>query len=129
MPYHIWLYRQICTHTHTPVDDPLAVQILEPTAQLGGVEDGAVLREAGLAHVVDVELEVTAVHQGQYQAQGVLRLVRIRQTHLHTRAQTRKHAHAHTDTHTHTRSRPRKKGQTRFMFTTRVTFLTSVLNL
>lgn len=39
-----------------PVDYPLTVQVLEATADLGGVEDGPLLVEARVAHVVDVKL-------------------------------------------------------------------------
>lgn len=39
-----------------PVDYPLTVQVLKATADLGGVEDGPLLVEARVAHVVDVKL-------------------------------------------------------------------------
>lgn len=65
-----------------PVDDALPVQVLQPAGDLGGVEDGPLLVETRLAHVIDVELQVSPVHEGQHEAQGVLRLVGVRQTHL-----------------------------------------------
>lgn len=65
-----------------PVDDAFPVQVLQAAADLGRVEDGPPLVEAGLAHVVDVKLQVASVHERQHQAQGVLRLVGVRQAHL-----------------------------------------------
>lgn len=67
-----------------PVDDALPVQVLQPAADLRRVEDGSLLVETRLAHVVDVKLQVPSVHEGQHKAQGVLRLVGVRQTHLET---------------------------------------------
>lgn len=49
-----------------PVHDPLLVQVLEATADLGSVESCPGLLEASLSHVVDVELEVPPVHEGQH---------------------------------------------------------------
>lgn len=59
-------YRTLCAMTvrvppHPPgvvepVDYPLTVQVLKATADLGGVEDGPLLVEARVAHVVDVKL-------------------------------------------------------------------------
>lgn len=43
-------------HVTSPVDYPLTVQVLESTANLSSVEDGPLLVEARIAHVVDVEL-------------------------------------------------------------------------
>lgn len=65
-----------------PVDYPLTVQILQATTDLGGIEDGPLLVEARVAHVVDVELEVATVHDGQHQAQCVLGLVGVREADL-----------------------------------------------
>lgn len=66
-----------------PVDDAFAVQVLQAAADLGRVEDGSGLVEACVAHVVDVELEVATVHERQDEAQRLLRLIGVRQTHLH----------------------------------------------
>ena len=66
----------------SPVDDVLRVQVRESGRDLGRVEDGAHLVEAGLAHVVDVELQVAAVHDGEDEAERLLRLERVRQAHL-----------------------------------------------
>lgn len=54
------------------------MQVLQTAADLGGVEGGPGLVEARLAHVVDVELQVAAVHERQHEAQRVLRLVGVR---------------------------------------------------
>lgn len=43
-------------HVSEPVDYPLTVQVLKATADLSGVEDGPLLFEARVAHVVDVKL-------------------------------------------------------------------------
>ena len=49
-----------------PVHDALLVQVAEPEQDLAGVEPAAVLGEARLpAHVVDVELQVAALHYCQ----------------------------------------------------------------
>lgn len=66
----------------SPVDDAFPVQVLQAAADLRRVEDRPVLLKTCLAHVVDVKLQVAAVHQRQHEAQGVLRLVGVRQTDL-----------------------------------------------
>lgn len=58
------------------------MQMFQSAADLGGVELDPVPLEARRAHVVDVKLQVSAVHDGQHQAQGVFGLVRVRQAHL-----------------------------------------------
>lgn len=65
-----------------PVDDVFLVQVSQAASDLRCIEDGPLLREARVAHVVDVELEVSPVHDGQHQAQRLLRLKGIRQAHL-----------------------------------------------
>jgi hypothetical protein len=67
---------------HIPVHNVLCMQVFEPAGHLGGIEHGAGLLKARLAHVVDVELEVAPVHDGQHQTQSLLRLKRVRQAHL-----------------------------------------------
>ena len=48
------------------VDDPLLVKVTQPQYYLTRVEPGPLLWEARLpAHVVDVELEISALHDGQ----------------------------------------------------------------
>ena len=69
-------------HAPAPVHDTLPVQVLQATADLCCVEDSPSLREASLAHVVDVELEVASVHQRQHQAQCILGLIGVGQAHL-----------------------------------------------
>ena len=65
-----------------PVHDALLVQVAEPEQDLAGVEPAAVLGEARLpAHVVDVELEVAAGHDGEDEAQAVFGLERVRKVH------------------------------------------------
>lgn len=65
-----------------PVDNGFPVQMLESAADLSGVKLDPVFVEARRAHVVDVELQVATVHDGQHQTKSVFGLVRIRQTHL-----------------------------------------------
>ena len=65
-----------------PVDDILHVQVLQSTGDLCRVEHGPFLLEAGAAHVVNVEFEVSAVHQRQHETERIFRLKRICQTHL-----------------------------------------------
>ena len=49
-----------------PVHDALLVQVAEPEQDLAGVEPAPVLGEARLpAHVVDVELQIAALHYCQ----------------------------------------------------------------
>ena len=55
-----------------PVDDPLLVEVAQPQDDLAGVEPAPLLGEARLStHVVDVELEVSALHDGQHYIWGV----------------------------------------------------------
>ena len=55
-----------------PVHDPLPVEVAQSQDDLTGVEPAPLLREARLsAHVVDVELEVSALHDGQHYIRGV----------------------------------------------------------
>ena len=53
------------------------MQVVEATADLSRVELHPVLLEARRAHVVDVELQVAPVHDGQHQTQSVFGLVRV----------------------------------------------------
>ena len=49
-----------------PVDDALLVQVAQSQDNLTGIEPAAFLREAGIsAHVVNVELQVPALHYCQ----------------------------------------------------------------
>lgn len=61
----------------SPVDGVLQVQVFQAAQDLCCVEQGPFLLEAGVPHVVDVELQVAPVHDGQDQAQCVLGLVGI----------------------------------------------------
>lgn len=61
-----------------PVNNPLPVQVLQAAADLCSVEDGSILIKTCLTHVVDVKLQVTAVHESQHEAQSVLRLIGVR---------------------------------------------------
>lgn len=61
------------------------MQVLQAAADLRRVEDGPLLLEARLAHVVDVKLQVSPVHERQHQAQRVLGLVGVRQADLEGR--------------------------------------------
>lgn len=48
----------------TPVCYSLSVKMLQPADELRCVKDGSRLVEAGLAHVIEMELEVASIHQG-----------------------------------------------------------------
>ena len=53
------------------------------STHLGRVKEDALGAETRVAaHVVDVELEIATVHNGQHQTQGVFGFVRVRQTNL-----------------------------------------------
>lgn len=83
-----------------PVDDALAVQVLEAEEDLGGVEARAALVEAladavltavggrVVGQILDVELEVAAVHQREHQTQRVFAFERVREVHLQVRWRT-----------------------------------------
>lgn len=60
-----------------PVDDGFSVQMLESTADLSSVKLDPVLLEARRAHVVDVKLQVSSIHDGQHQTESVFGLVCI----------------------------------------------------
>lgn len=49
-------WSRLHTSATPPVDYPLTVQVLQATADLGSIENGPLLVEARVAHVVDVEL-------------------------------------------------------------------------
>ena len=66
----------------SPVDNVLMVEVLQAAQDLCRVEQGALLLEAGVPHVVNVELQVPAVHDGQDQTQGILGLVGVGQVDL-----------------------------------------------
>jgi hypothetical protein len=53
------------------------VQVLQTTADLRSIEDSAGFRKASLTHMIDVELEITSIHQRQHQAQCILGLIGI----------------------------------------------------
>jgi len=65
-----------------PVDNVLCMEVLQPAGNFSSIEDGTFLFEAWVAHVVDVELEIAAIHQRQHQTKGVLHLECIRQIYL-----------------------------------------------
>lgn len=56
--------------------------MLESAADLSSIKLDPVFVEARRAHVVDVKLQVAAVHDSQHQTQCVFGLVRVRQAHL-----------------------------------------------
>lgn len=58
------------------------MQVFKATAYLGSVEDGPLLVKARVAHVVDVKLQIAAVHYGQHQAQRILGLIGVCKTNL-----------------------------------------------
>lgn len=62
------------------VDDTLKMKVLQTAHDLGRVESGAIYVETRFAaHVVNMKLEITAVHNGQHETERVLRLVRVRE--------------------------------------------------
>lgn len=58
------------------------MEVFQAAQDLCRVKQGSLLLEARVTHVVDVELEITPVHDGQNQAQRVLGLVGIGQVDL-----------------------------------------------
>lgn len=54
------------TRQHAPVHYPLLVQVLEATADLSSIESCPGLLKTSLSHVVDMELEVPSIHEGQH---------------------------------------------------------------
>ena len=76
------------TPADSPVDGVLKVQVFQATQDLSRIEQGSLLLEAGVPHVVDVELQVPPIHDGQNQAQRVLGLVGIGQVDLGARDST-----------------------------------------
>lgn len=66
-----------------PVHNPFTVQVLQAATDLSWIKDGSGLIEACVTHVIDVELEVAPIHEGQNETQRLLRLIGIGQTHLH----------------------------------------------
>lgn len=58
------------------------VEVLQATQDLCRVEQGTLLLKARVPHVVNVELQVPAVHDGQDQTQCVLGLVGVGQVDL-----------------------------------------------
>ena len=75
-----------------PVDDVLSMEVFQPTGNFSCVEDGPLLLEAGIAHVVNVKLEIPAIHQCQHKTQGILHLKCICQVHL---SKHQHHTHHH----------------------------------
>lgn len=61
-----------------PVDDSFSMEVLQAAADLRRVEQGSLLVEACVTHVIDVKLQVSPVHERQHEAQGILRLVSVR---------------------------------------------------
>lgn len=51
---------------HAPVHNPLLVQVLQATADLSSIESCPGLLKTSLSHVVDMELEVPSIHEGQH---------------------------------------------------------------
>lgn len=68
------------------IDDAIGVQVLEAARDLGGVEERALLFELSL-HVVDVELEVAAVHEREYETERVFDLVGVGEAHDEARVE------------------------------------------
>jgi len=61
-----------------PVDDTLEMKMLQAAHDLGRVKSGAIYVETRFtAHIIDVELEIAAVHDGKHETERVLRLVRV----------------------------------------------------
>lgn len=58
--------------------------MLKATANLCSIEGDPFVVEPGIAHIIDVELQVSAIHDGEDQAEGILGLVGIGQANLWT---------------------------------------------
>lgn len=52
---------------NTPVDDPLSMQVLQTTADLCCIKDGTLFIKTWVSHVIDMKLQVTAIHYSQHQ--------------------------------------------------------------
>lgn len=61
----------MCVCLGAPVDDGLAVKVLEATADLSSIELHTLLLEPRSSHVVDVKFQISSVHDGQNQTQSV----------------------------------------------------------
>lgn len=61
-----------------PVDNGFHVQMVESTADLSSVKLNPVFLKARCAHVVDVKLQISTVHDGQHQTQSIFGLICIR---------------------------------------------------
>lgn len=75
-----WCYKVVSLQMfafRSPVDDRLSVKVFQTTADLCSVELHTVFFETRGSHVVDVELQIATVHNGQHQTQGVFGLVCI----------------------------------------------------
>ena len=57
------------------------MQMLQTARDLGSVEDGAVFAKTRESHVVNMEFQITPVHDGQDEAQRVFRLVGVSERH------------------------------------------------
>lgn len=78
--YVTMIVQQYVLRLAVPVDDTLKVKMLQTAHDLGCVESGAIYVETRFtAHVINVELEIAAVHDRQHEAERVLRLVRVRE--------------------------------------------------
>ena len=58
------------------------MEVGETAGDLCRVEDNSLVIQTCVANVVDVEAQVSSVHQGEHHAQRVLRLVGIGKAHL-----------------------------------------------
>lgn len=60
-----------------PIDNGFPVQVFQPTADLSSVELDPLSVKARGAHVVDVKLQVSTIHDGQHQTQSIFGLICI----------------------------------------------------
>lgn len=60
-----------------PINNRFPVQMLKSTADLGGVKLDPVFLEAWRAHVVNVKLQVTTIHDSEHQTQSIFGLICI----------------------------------------------------
>ena len=69
------------------IDNTKRMEMLQTQSDLRGVESRPTLGESwSTAHIVNVELQIPAIHDRQHEAEGVFRLEGVRQAHLEVKA-------------------------------------------
>lgn len=66
----------------SPVNYPLSMEVFQATADFGRIENSPWLFKSCFSHVIDVELQVSTIHESQDQAERIFCFIGIGQTHL-----------------------------------------------